>query len=133
MAIITRKDALTTALTYIPEDKTAVREVINKMIDQLAKSHTPSDEARAKANEKRKADTAAKRAEFLKTAVPVVRKAMTSTPQTDKEIYAAMVDIPTDLTVEKVRYMLVHNEVGADVVKCDNGKNPNTYYIKEEA
>ena len=129
----------TTALDYVltnypvPENIAERLTALKVSVEKRNASHG-SDEAKAKANEKRKAETAAKRAEFLTKVVPIVRKGLSTTPRTDKEIYNAIEgDVPADMTLARVRYMLVHNEVGADVVKVDNGKNPNTYYIKEEA
>lgn len=127
----------TTALDYVltnypvPENIAERLTALKASVEKRNASHG-SDEAKAKANEKRKAETAAKRAEFLAKVVPIVREGLSTTQRTDKEIYAAIEhDVPADLTLERVRYMLVHNEVGADVVTVKNGKNPNTYYIKE--
>ena len=128
----------TTALDYVlsnypvPENIAERLVALKASVEKRNASHG-SDEARAKANDKRKAETAAKRAEYLKVAVPIVREGMSITPRTDKEIYEAMRNVPADMTLAKVRYMLVHNEIGDDVVTVKNGKNPNTYYIKEGA
>lgn len=129
----------TAALDYVlsnypvPENISERLVALKASVEKRNASHG-SDEARVKANEKRKAETAAKRTEFLAKTVPIVREGITTTPRTDKEIYAAIEhNVPADMSLAKVRYMLVHGEVGEDIVKVDNGKNPNTYYMKERA
>ena len=129
---VTRVDALNTAIAAL-SDNTDVAEVLMKIRDTIAASnaHKSSDAAKEKANEKRKAKTTAKRAEFLNGIVPIVRKGITTTPQTDKEIFAAVEkELPDGITLAKVRYMLVHGEIGEDIVKIDCGKNPNQYVMK---
>lgn len=133
--IITYTAAINYVLTNctLPENIAERLTALKASVEKRNASHG-SDEARAKANDKRKAETAAKRAEFLAQMVPIVREGINTTPRTDKEIYAAIEhDVPADMTLAKVRYMLVHGEVGEDIVKVDNGKNPNTYYMKERA
>ena len=127
----------TTALDYVlsnypvPESIAERLTALKASVEKRNASHG-SDEARAKANDKRKVETAAKRAEFLAQMVPIVREGLSTTQRTDKEIFNAIEhNVPADLTLARVRYMLVHNEVGEDVVTVKNGKNPNTYYIKE--
>ena len=134
-SIITYAEAINYVMSNypLPENIAERLSALKASVEKRNASHG-SDEARAKANEKRKAETAAKRAEFLTKMVPIVREGISTTPRTDKEIYAAIEhDVPADMTLAKVRYMLVHNEVGEDIVTVKNGKNPNTYYMKKRA
>ena len=89
-----------------------------------------SDEARAKQAEKRKAETAAKRAEMTAQVVPVIRAVMSNKPMTEKEIFNAAADnLPADFSAIKVRNVLLR-EMADEVVKTDNGRNPNTYALR---
>lgn len=133
--IITYTEALNYITTNyeLPEN---IAERVNALKASIEKRNAThgSEESMKKAAEKKKAETAAKRAEYLAQVVPIVREGLSTTPRTDKEVYNAIEhNVPADLTLARVRYMLVHNELGEDVVKVDNGKNPNTYYIKERA
>ena len=140
---MTKKDALTIALstltasTYtnpsfdgkdttrkeIPVEE--VREVITKMIDQLSKPRKTSDEAKAKAKDKRaKARTA-----LMEQVLPIVRESAVI-GGTAKEIYERCADaLPADFTTAKVQYILLH-EMADEVVKTEAKGKPNVYKMK---
>ena len=140
---MTKKDALTIALstltasTYtnpsfdgkdttrkeIPVEE--VREVITKMIEQLSKPRKTSDEAKAKAKDKRaKARTA-----LMEQVLPIVREGVAD-GGTAKEIYERCADaLPSDFTTAKVQYILLH-EMADEVVKTEAKGKPNVYKMK---
>jgi hypothetical protein len=140
---MTKKDALTIALstltasTYtnpsfdgkdttrkeIPVEE--VREVITKMIEQLSKPRKTSDEAKAKAKDKRaKARTA-----LMEQVLPVIREGVAD-GGTAKEIYERCADaLPADFTANKVQYILL-NEMANEVVKTEAKGKPNVYKMK---
>lgn len=125
----------TTAIDYIlnhyelpegiAERMTALRESISKR----NASHG-SPEAQERMNAKRKEKNATERANYLATVIPVLRVGVTNEPSTVKQIFERVKDaMPQDFTVAKLQYMLSRGELGEDVIKDDNGKNPNTYHI----
>ena len=92
-------------------DMDALRDEINSEWARL----TEKSEANAKA---------------YAAAKEIVLGVMSTTPQTAEEIYAAcQADLPDDFTKGKVQYALLHYWE-AEVVKTENGKNPNTYALK---
>ena len=122
---MTKKDALTVALNFVPADESKAREIITSMIEQLSKQRKTSDEAKAKAKAKR-ADA---RATLLAQVLPILRDAIT-TDMTAKEIFAAASDrLPKDFTDKKVQYILL-NEMKDEVVKTEAKGKPNTYRLK---
>lgn len=122
---MTKKDALTVALNFVPADESKAREIITSMIEQLSKQRKASDEAKAKAKAKR-ADA---RAELCAQVVPILRDTIT-TDMTAKEIFAAASDrLPEDFTDKKVQYILL-NEMKDEVVKTEAKGKPNTYRLK---
>lgn len=144
---MTKKDALTIALstltasTYtnpsfdgkdttrkeIPVEE--VREVITKMIEQLSKPRKSSDEAKAKAKDKR----AKARAALMEQVLPILRDGLSNYPdvgQTAKELYEGNRDVlPADFTAAKVQYILSH-EMKDEVVKTEAKGKPNVYKMK---
>ena len=125
----------TTALQYVldnypvPENIAERLNALKTSIEKRNATHG-SDESRVKAAEKRKAETAAKRAEFITQYAPVIRKGLDETPRTAKEIFERVKDtLPTDFGVTKVQYMLAHKELGEDVKIISNGRNANTYSL----
>ena len=141
---MTKKDALTIALstltasTYtnpsfdgkdttrkeIPVEE--VREVITKMIAQLSKTRNVSDEKKAEQSAKRKAATAAARAEMTTQVIPILRDVIT-TDMTAKEIYEAAADrLPADFSAPKVQNIL-RREMAAELVVTEAKGKPNTY------
>ena len=140
---MTKKDALTIALstltasTYpnpnfdgkdttrkdIPVEE--VREIITKMIEQLSKPRNTSDEAKAKAKDKRaKARTA-----LMEQVLPIVREGVAD-GGTAKEIFERCADaLPADFTSAKVQYILLH-EMADEVDKVEQKGKPNVYKMK---
>ena len=122
---MTKKDALTVALNFVPADESKAREIITSMIEQLSKQRKTSDEAKAKAKAKR-ADA---RATLLAQVLPILRDTIT-TDMTAKEIFTAASDrLPEDFTDKKVQYILL-NEMKDEVVKTEAKGKPNTYRLK---
>lgn len=124
----------TTAIEYVlsnyplPENIADRLTALKASVEKRNMTHG-SDEARAKQAEKRKAENAAKRAELTAQVIPVIRAAMSNKPMTEKEIFEAAKDgLPIDFTPIKVRNVLLR-EMASEVVKEDNGRNPNTYHL----
>jgi hypothetical protein len=129
-SIITYTAALDYVLTNypVPENIAERLTALKASVEKRNASHG-SDEAKAKQAEKRKADTAAKRAELVAKVAPAIRKVMSKTPMTEKEIFeAAKAELPADFSAIKVRNVLLR-EMASEIVKDDNGKNPNTYHL----
>lgn len=129
--IITYPVALDYVLTNyeLPENIAERLTALKASVEKRNASHG-SDEAKAKQAEKRKAETAAKRAELTAQVIPVIRAVMSDKPMTEKEIFAAAADnLPADFTPIKVRNVLLR-EMADEVVKADNGRNPNTYTLR---
>lgn len=155
---MTKKDALTIALstltasTYpnpnfdgkdttrkeIPVEE--IRDTITKMINQLSKPRKSSDEAKAKAKDKR----AKARAALIEQVLPILRKCMSNEYRqnfcdgdarkefgyTAKKLYAEAKDaLPADFTAAKVQYILL-NEMKDEVIKTEAKGKPNTYQLK---
>ena len=79
---MTKNVALTTALSFVPETETEVREILTKMVAQLSKPRKTSEEAKAK----RKEQNAKARMELVSQVAPVLRKYL-SQPMTAKELF----------------------------------------------
>lgn len=129
--VVTYSVALDYVLTNypVPENIAERLTALKASVEKRNATHG-SDESRAKAAEKRKAETAAKRAEFVAQYAPIVRKGVDSTPRTAKEIFERVKDnLPADFGAAKVQYMLVHKELGEDVKTIDGGRNANTYSL----
>ena len=125
---ITRVDALNIAINSIPmdiENPTEVVDVLTKIRDQIAKPRKTSDEAKAKAKDKRaKARTA-----LMEQVLPIVREGVAD-GGTAKEIYERCANaLPADFTVAKVQYILLH-EMADEVVKTEAKGKPNIYTMK---
>ena len=125
---ITRVDALNIAINSIPmdiENPTEVVDVLTKIRDQIAKPRKTSDEAKAKAKDKRaKARTA-----LMEQVLPIVREGVAD-GGTAKEIYERCANaLPADFTVAKVQYILLH-EMADEVVKTEAKGKPNIYKLK---
>jgi len=126
--VITYSVALDYVLNNYPvPENIAERLTALKASVEKRNSMHGSDEARAK----RKAETAAKRAEMTAPIIPVIRAVMSvDKPMTEKEIFNAAADnLPADFTPIKVRNILLR-EMEPMVVKNDNGRNPNTYVLR---
>lgn len=129
--IITYPVALDYVLTNyeLPENIAERLTALKVSVEKRNASHG-SDEAKAKQAEKRKAETAAKRAELTAQVIPVIRAVMSDKPMTEKEIFeAAKANLPADFSAIKVRNILLR-EMEPMVVKADNGRNPNTYTLR---
>ena len=131
-SIITYPVALDYVLTHceLPENISERLIALKASVEKRNSTHG-SDEARAKQAEKRKAETAAKRAEMTAQVIPVICEVMSvDKPMTEKEIFiAAANNLPADFTPIKVRNILLR-EMEPMVVKTDNGRNPNTYALR---
>jgi len=129
MAKMTKTVALNTALTFIPAEQTEVREVLTNMVAQLSKPRATSDEAKAKQAEKRKAATAAARADLVAKVAPVLRKYLTA-PMTAKEVFeAAKAELPTDFSWNKVQNVLTR-EMRPELDIVETKGKANTYQVR---
>ena len=125
---ITRVDALNIAINSIPmdiENPTEVVDVLTKIRDQIAKPRKSSDEAKAKAKDKR----AKARAALMKQVLPIIREGVAD-GGTAKEIFERCADaLPADFTANKVQYILL-NEMADEVEKIEAKGKPNVYKMK---
>ena len=122
---MTKNVALTTALTFIPTEQTEVREVITKMIEQLSKPRSASEDTKARAKAKR----ANERAVLMAQVLPIIREAVAD-GGTAKEIFERCANaLPADFTAAKVQYILLH-EMADEVVKTEAKGKPNIYTMK---
>ena len=129
--VVTYSVALDYVLTNYPVPENIAERLIalKASVEKRNASHG-SDEAKAKQAEKRKAETAAKRAELTAQVIPVIRAVMSDKPMTEKEIFEAAKDnLPADFSAIKVRNILLR-EMEPMVAKADNGRNPNTYALR---
>lgn len=129
--IITYPVALDYVLTNyeLPENIAERLTALKTSVEKRNASHG-SDEAKAKQAEKRKAETAVKRAELTAQVIPVIRAVMSDKPMTEMEIFeAAKANLPADFSAIKVRNILLR-EMEPMVVKNDNGRNPKTYTLR---
>ena len=118
---ITRVDALNYAIAAV----TNSNEVLTKIRDQIAKPRKTSDEAKAKAKDKR----ANARAALMEQVLPIVREGVAD-GGTAKEIFERCADaLPADFTAAKVQYILLH-EMADEVVKTEAKGKPNIYKLK---
>ena len=125
---ITKSVALSTALTFIPENETEIREVITKMVDQLAKRREVSDEAKEKQNAKRKEQNAQARAELIAKVAPVLRNHLTA-DITAKDLFEVAKDeLPEGFTANKVQAVLLR-EMASELVKTETKGKANTYRL----
>ena len=129
---MTKKNALTVALNALnlvnTDEAVEARATLTKMVETLSTSRTLSDEAKAKQNELRKAKTAAARAELVAKVAPVIRAALTTEPQTAKEIFAKCVGLPEGFTAAKVQNVLLREMRDSISVNEAKGK-ANTYNL----
>lgn len=132
---MTKIDALNTAIAALSTDNAndETIEILQKMVAQLSKPRVISDEAKAKANAKRKEQTAQARNALMEKVVPVLREALTHTQigVTAKELYDLAKDkLPEDFSAAKVQYILLH-EMASEVVKEETKGKANTYRLAE--
>ena len=128
---ITRVDALNYAIaavtnsTEVLTNPNEIVEVLTKIRDQIAKPRKTSDEAKAKAKDKR----ANERAVLMAQVLPIVRESVTI-GGTAKEIFERCADaLPKDFTAAKVQYILLH-EMADEVDKIEQKGKPNVYKMK---
>ena len=89
-------------------------------------NRTPMSE---EAKTKRKAETAAKRAELISTVAPILRKHL-SKPVTAKELFAAaQAELPEDFTWNRVQNVLIR-EMAPELIRTERKKGGDTYQIK---
>jgi len=131
---MTKKNALTVALnvlsTVTTDEANEARITLAKMIESLSK--VPSDEAKAKQNELRKAKTAAARAELVAKVAPVLREELSHTLEgvTVKELFSlAQAKLPEDFTANKVQNILLR-EMRDELVITEAKGKANTYALK---
>ena len=132
---ITRVDALNYAIaavtnsTEVLTNPDEIAAVLTKIRDQIAKPRKTSDEAKAKAKDKR----AKARAALMEQVLPILRDGLSNYPdvgQTAKELYENNSDVlPADFTAAKVQYILSH-EMKDEVVKTEAKGKPNVYKMK---
>lgn len=129
---MTKKEALNVAMTALnlvnTNEATEAKEVVTKMIESLSVTRALSDEAKASMNAARKEKTAAARAELVAKVAPVIRAAMTTEPQTAKEIFAKCKGLPEDFTAAKVQNVLLREMKNESHVTEAKGK-ANTYHL----
>jgi hypothetical protein len=128
---ITRVDALNYAIAAVTNSNEVLTspdeivEVLTKIRDQIAKPRKTSDEAKAKAKDKRaKARTA-----LMEQVLPIIREGVAD-GGTAKEIFERCADtLPADFTTAKVQYILLH-EMADEVVKTEQKGKPNVYTLR---
>ena len=88
-----------------------------------------SDEKKAEISAKRKAETAAARAELMANVGPVLRKYLVE-PRTAKELFElAKAELPEDFTWNKVQAVLVR-DMKDELIKVEVKGKPNTYQMR---
>lgn len=132
---MTYADALTFAIDTLTamEQTEQTTKAIEKMdalrttyMNRNANRASMSDEAKAKASKKRKAQTAEKRAELCAQVVPILREVIT-TDMTAKEIFSAAQErLPQDFSAAKVQNILLR-EMKDELVKTEAKGRANTY------
>lgn len=128
---MTKKTALKLAIATLStsNDNDEAVEILQKMIAQLDKPHTPiSEEKRVAINTKRKEATAQARAELLAKVTPILRKYLTE-DVTAKELFTlAQSELPPDFSAPKVQNILLR-EMASEVVKTETKGKANTYRL----
>ena len=129
---MTKKEALNVAMTALnlvnTTEAAEAKEVVTKMIESLSVTRALSDEAKASMNAARKEKTAAARAELVAKVAPIIRTAMTTEPQTAKEIFANCVGLPEGFTAAKVQNVLLR-ELRNDITVTEAKGKANTYNL----
>ena len=131
---MTYSDALTLAINTL---STAEGETAAKAVEKLTALRTTydnrnasrpvmSDEKKAEQSAKRKAATAAARAEMTAQVIPILRDVIT-TDMTAKEIYAAAANrLPANMSAAKVQNSLLR-EMKPELVITEAKGKANTY------
>jgi hypothetical protein len=114
------------------EEYSTVVEKLTALKEKYSKTHTLSDEAKAKQSELRKAKTAAARSELITKVAPVLREGLSHTLMglTAKELFAEVADkLPEDFTAPKVQNVLLR-EMRDELVITEAKGKANTYALK---
>lgn len=142
---MTKRDALRVALSLLTADSyrnpnwtetnpnsvrrdiptPEIREILVKMIGQLS----GSDEARTRANQKRKEATAAARATLIAKVAPVLRKYLTDDITAQNLYERAKNELPEDFSAAKVQNILLR-ELAPELIKTEAKNKANTYRLK---
>lgn len=113
-------------------DRDATIERLEALRASLAKRGERSDEAKAKANEKRKEKKAAERSALLAQVLPILTANLTTTADTAitaRELFSACEGkLPSGFTLNRVQYVLLNDM--PDVQKIEAKGKPNLYYRK---
>ena len=119
---MTYSDALTLAINTLTA---ATDETSVKAVEKLTALKATYDK-KAEQSAKRKAATAAARAEMTAQIIPILRDVITA-DMTAKEIYAAASDrLPANMTAAKVQNILLR-EMAPELVKTETKGKANTY------
>lgn len=132
---MTKKNAILYAINVISNTEspdTNVIATLQKMVDALSVKHELSDEAKAKINEKRKAENRAMRSALMENVLPILRGVLTNTDGiTAKELFeTTKTSLPEGWTWQKVQGVLTHelkNE--ATVIEGTKKAPANRYFI----
>ena len=131
-------DALTIAIDTLTA--TEQTETVAKAVEKLStlrstyqhrteNRSTMSDEKRAEQSAKRKAETAAARAELMAQVGPIMRKYLVEA-HTAKEVYEMAKDeLPADFTWNKVQSVLIR-DMKDELIKVEIKGKPNTYQMR---
>lgn len=147
MARITKIEALNTAINTIDvfsdtieisteqqEKLIAVKEILNKMKEQLAKASSTDETKKAEQSQKRKELTAKARAELVGEVSPILKKYLSANPDiTAKELYSIAEDeLPDDFSAAKVQNVLIR-ELAPELIRTERKKGGDIYRLKEKA
>lgn len=132
---MTKKNALEIAINALATDNAndETVAVLQKMLEQLSAPRHVSDEAKAKANAKRKNATAVARAELVAKVAPVLREGLTHTLQgvTAKELFSLVKNnLPEGFTAPKVQNILLR-EMKNELEIIENKGKANLYRLAE--
>ena len=118
--------ALSTAINTIKDTNPEVAERLTALRERLAQRSQRSEDSKAKASAKRKAQTAEKRAETASIVVPILRKVI-DRDMTAKEIFESAKELlPQGFTAPKVQTYLLR-EMKDELVKTETKGHANTY------
>ena len=125
---MTYTEALTVAIDTMTEVNSDVANRLSNLRETLIRRSHTSDESKAKANAKRKAETAAARLALVSQVMPILREVITS-DMTAKEIFeAARNRLPADFTAPKVQNILLR-EMAPMLIKTETKGKANTYRL----
>ena len=125
---MTYAQALNFAIDTLQDE--AVIERLTTLRDTLAKrsGHGSSDEAKAKANAKRREETANARLQPVNEVSPILRKYLKQ-DTTAKDLFEKAKDeLPSDFSAAKVQNVLIR-EMAPELIKTENKRGANTYRL----